>query len=124
MRFGGATVLLAPLVSTGLAEKDTPPGTYTVLDKTVSADMASKPNAEEPYLVEGVPWVVHFKPRYAMHGVFWHGGFGSRASHGCVNLAPLDARRVFETVTPYLPAGWSSAFSPPNQAGTTIRIRE
>ncbi len=34
-------------------------------------------------------------------------------SHGCVNVAPLDAKHVFEWVTPALPPGWTG-FRPEN----------
>ncbi len=119
----GDTPIFATLVSTGLVERDTPPGVYQMLDKTIHGDMASLPDAEEPYHVESVPWVMHFRPRYALHGVFWHWGFGSRASHGCVNLAPLDARRIFDAIQPRLPDGWSSVIAGPDEPGTTVRIR-
>ena len=120
----GNAVLFATLVSTGLATKDTPPGVYTMLDKTIYGDMDSKPDADEPYHVEDVPWVMHFRPRYAVHGVFWHWGFGNPASHGCVNLSPLDAHRVFDAVLPRLPGGWSSATATAESPGTVVRIRE
>ena len=44
------------------------------------------------YSVEHVPWVMYFHDSFALHGAFWHQGFGRTHSHGCVNLAPADAR--------------------------------
>ncbi len=114
----------ATLVSTGKAGHATPTGIFRIADKAVSWDMASLPDAEEPYRVEGVPWVMHFAPRYALHGAFWHSSFGRIRSHGCVNLAPLDAHRIFDMVAPTLDAGWSTVFESPLHPGTTIRIRD
>ena len=33
---------------------------------------------------------------FALHGTYWHDGFGFRRSHGCVNLSLTDARFVFQ----------------------------
>ena len=126
MLLQGERLVFATMVSTGLTDKATPPGVYTLSDKAIYADMGSRADAapEETYLVEAVPWIMHFAPRYALHVAFWHWGFGNRASHGCVNMAPLDARRIFDAVSPYLPDGWSSATSGAGSpVGTTIRIR-
>jgi hypothetical protein len=46
-------------------------------------------------------------------------------SHGCVNLAPLDARWLFDFTGPRLPAGWVAAY-PVTQGidpGTVVRVR-
>jgi hypothetical protein len=86
--------------------------------------MKSLVGAKDAYHVEEVPWVIHFKPRYALHGAFWHDAFGHPVSHGCVNLAPRDARFVFDRVLPVLPPGFESVAVPKGAPGTTIRIRE
>lgn len=121
----GESLEFATMVSTGVTDRDTPPGVYAITDKTVYADMASRPGApeDEAYVVESVPWVMHFRPRYALHAAFWHWGFAHTASHGCVNLAPLDAHRIFDAVSPTLPPGWSTAYAAGGQPGTVIRIR-
>jgi len=53
-----------------------------------------------------VPWIQYFASGYAIHGAYWHDVFGIPRSHGCVNLAPIDARVVFMWTDPPLPAGW------------------
>jgi len=49
-----------------------------------------------------VPFVMYFQLAYALHGAFWHDGFGRPRSHGCVNLAPEDARWIFRWSDPQL----------------------
>ncbi len=112
------------LVSTGEGARwATPRGLYRIYDKSVYGDMRSRDDADEPYAVEAVPWVMHFKTRYALHGVFWHWGFGHPASHGCVNLAPADARWIFNHITPTLGKGWHTVYETPSDPGTLIRVR-
>jgi len=119
----GDRVLFATLVSTGEGAKwATPTGLYRVYDKSIHGDMKSREDAEEPYHVEKVPWVMHFKTRYALHGVFWHWGFGHRASHGCVNLSPHDARYIFDRVGPRIGKGWHTTYATPEDPGTHMRV--
>ncbi len=119
----GDRVLFATLVSTGEGARwATPEGLYRVYDKAVYGDMKSREDAAEPYNVEKVPWVMHFQHRYALHGVFWHWGFGHPASHGCVNLAPRDARYLFARIGPSMGKGWHTAYATPEDPGTHMRV--
>lgn len=119
----GPSIEFVTLVSTGAKGWSTPHGLFRIQDKTVFGDMQSRPDAEDPYHVEKVPWVTHFWPRYAIHGVFWHWGFGRRASHGCINMSVRDARYVFEHIQPSTYDGWTRAISTDADPGTTLRIR-
>lgn len=122
--YRGETALLATLVSAGVGgQYATPKGTFRIQDKVVENDMISLPGAEDFYHVERVPWVAHFKPRFALHGAYWHGRFGLPASHGCVNLAPRDAHVVFDLLQPELPPGWRMTYSTKDDAGTVFRVR-
>jgi len=67
---------------------------------------------------------MYFKGSYALHGAFWHNNFGHKMSHGCVNLAPLDARFVFLWATPTLPQGWHGAWATRDEQGTLVVIHE
>jgi hypothetical protein len=120
----GNTRIYATLVSTGDIGWATPTGIYRIYHKTIDADMSSRADNPEPYFVEDVPWTMHFKPRYALHGVFWHWGFGNIASHGCVNLAPKDASFIFSVTHPVLPDGWREINESKEDPGTTIRVRD
>lgn len=123
MAWQGGALVYATLVSTGKSGDETPTGLYRIGDKAVTWDMASLDGSDEPYYVEQVPYVAHFAPRYALHGVFWHWSFGNVRSHGCVNLAPRDARAVFELIEPTLRPGWEMVYESPAEPGTLLRVR-
>jgi hypothetical protein len=47
-----------------------------------------------------------------LHGAYWHDRFGTPKSHGCINLAPEDARRLFFFTEPALPESWHGVLRP------------
>ena len=72
-----------------------------------------------------VPWIQYFAAGYALHGAYWHDVFGIPRSHGCVNLAPIDARIVFMWTDPPVPEGWHGINVGSDMGeGTTVVIRE
>ncbi len=93
----------ATVVSTGRAGFETPPGIYRIESKHVSITMDDR---EEPFLLQEVPWTQFFRDGLALHAAYWHDRFGYPRSHGCVNLAPADARWLFRFTEPALPPGW------------------
>jgi hypothetical protein len=105
--YRGDQPLFATLVSTGLEGHDTPSGLFEIRAKYVAATMSDiGPDADDRYSIEDVPWTQYFSGSIALHGAFWHGGFGLRHSHGCVNLSPFDAHWIFNHTWPELPEGW------------------
>jgi len=60
----------------------------------------------EEWHIEEVPFVLAFHGAEALHGAFWHDGFGSPRTHGCVNLSLADASWLFAWMPPPLPRGW------------------
>jgi lipoprotein-anchoring transpeptidase ErfK/SrfK len=100
------------LVSTGRdglgdpqTTRSTPQGTFRIYQKHVTTTMDSDV-ADEEFELRDVPWVMYFKGGYALHGAYWHDEFGRARSHGCINLAPIDARYVFQWATPQVPEHW------------------
>ena len=89
------------------------------LERKQAAEQAAK---AEKYLVEAVPWTMHFGYRYALHAAYWHWGYGNWASHGCVNLSPRDARMLFERLHPALPDGWHTVYENADDPGSSVRI--
>lgn len=72
-----------------------------------------------------VPWIQYFAAGYALHGAYWHDSFGVPRSHGCVNMAPIDARLVFLWTNPPMPEGWQGINTGPDVGeGTSVVIRE
>ncbi len=47
------------------------------------------------YFIKDVPHVMYFYQAYAIHGAYWHNNFGSRASHGCVNVPLASAEWLY-----------------------------
>lgn len=117
--YEGTKPVYATLVSTGEAGLEDPEhttatrrGIFRIHTKHVSTTMASDELGEE-FELRDVPYVQYFdKQGYALHGAYWHDRFGVPKSHGCINLAPEDARRIFHWTEPRVPEGWHGALSP------------
>jgi hypothetical protein len=103
--YDGERPVFATLVSSGLNDHATPTGIYRLHTKHVATTMDDMAG-DGPYSIEDVPWTMYFLGGYALHAAFWHDKFGNRRSHGCVNLAPRDARWLFFWSAPDLPSGW------------------
>jgi len=72
-----------------------------------------------------VPWIQYFAAGYALHGAYWHDVFGIPRSHGCVNLAPIDARLIFRWTDPPVPEGWHGINVGPDMGqGTSVFVHE
>lgn len=127
--YEGARPVFATLVSTGKGrqgtETATPIGTHRVWIKLLSSNMDNleDDNASRYYRIEDVPWVQYFSKGVGLHGAFWHRSFGHVRSHGCVNLSPLDAQRLFGWTSPRIPAGWTAAAPSAFERGTVVRVR-
>jgi lipoprotein-anchoring transpeptidase ErfK/SrfK len=127
--YEGERPVFATLVSTGKgkgkSELATPKGVHRIWVKLRSTDMDNLENEEASryYAIQDVPWVMYFKKGYGLHGTFWHRSFGDVRSHGCVNLSPLDAQRLFHWTSPRLPNGWSATLPNDYEQGSVVRVR-
>lgn len=125
----GARATFAALVSTGRGAEGsvlaTPRGEHRMWVKlrTSNMDNLDQEAAAENYAIQAVPWVMYFERGYGLHGTFWHRDFGNKHSHGCVNLSPRDAERLFAWTSPKLPPGWTAALPTPYEPGTLVRVR-
>ena len=70
-------------------------------------------SADESYSVADVPWSMYYEHTLALHGTYWHDAFGTVRSHGCVNLAPRDARILYDWSEPEVPPGWNAVYTTP-----------
>ena len=123
--YEGARPVFVTLVSTGADGTGDPETTHSTIQgefalhtKHVSVTMDGDEVGDE-YDLRDVPYVQYFKEGYALHAAYWHDGFGTPRSHGCINLSPLDARWLFSWTSPSVPATWHGAMSP---RGTLISI--
>ncbi len=91
-------LVFATLNSTGVAGTWTQPGTFQIYQKLESTTMQGSFTADRSdyYYLEDVPWTMYFDQARALHGAYWHNGYGVPRSRGCVNLSPGDARWLFE----------------------------
>jgi lipoprotein-anchoring transpeptidase ErfK/SrfK len=128
--YEGARPVFATLISSGRRTSrnaperfETPAGSFRVQAKHVSTTMDGDTATDGPYSIEDVPWVMYFQGSYALHAAFWHGYYGWRMSHGCVNLSPPDARRIFLWAEPRLPSGWHGVNADAAHPGTRVEIR-
>jgi len=118
----GDRPLYATLISSGL-RRATPRGVFRIWQKLEEDTMSSDPGAADPYEVEGVAFVQYFFSGFALHGAYWHNSFGRPVSHGCVNLAPADARHVFSMTTPNVREAWTDAYESEAERGTVVQLR-
>jgi lipoprotein-anchoring transpeptidase ErfK/SrfK len=98
--YEGDTLIKTYTISTGLELTPTPRGTFTVFYKTPTRYMQGPLPwlADQQYYdLPGVPWNLYFTEQGAViHGAYWHDSFGKPYSHGCVNMAPDEARELYE----------------------------
>lgn len=130
--FEGVRPVFATLVSSGKESKDkekdhrSPTGEWRIREKHVTTTMDGDGSAagDLPYSIEDVPYVMYFHRAFALHGAFWHSNYGVQMSHGCVNLAPLDAKWVFRFTGPNLPEGWHGVWATAAHPGSRVVVHE
>lgn len=128
--YEGEKPVYATLVSTGVDEtgdpyttKSTVRGEFRIDTKHVTATMDAD-DPENRFELRDVPWVQYFEGGFALHAAYWHDDFGRPRSHGCVNLSPVDARRLFFWTDPPLPEGWHGVTAGKSMGeGTWVRVR-
>lgn len=121
--FEGDQPVYSTMVSSGAKETPTKTGVYRMWLKESEADMTGL-NGEDPYSVATVPWTQFFSPeeKLALHTAYWHDQFGHARSHGCINLAPRDARWLYFWSDPQVPPGWTMAAGVVEAPGSIVRI--
>jgi lipoprotein-anchoring transpeptidase ErfK/SrfK len=96
--YDGDTLFMQEKISTGLDGTPTPRGDFKVFKKTPSRYMQGPiPGvSDQIYDLPGVPWDLYFTAQGAViHGAYWHDHFGEQWSHGCVNLPPEKAKKIY-----------------------------
>ncbi len=100
LAYDSGDLILSLDISTGLELTPTPRGTFQVFKKTPSRYMQGPlPGLidQQVYDLPGVPWNLYFTNGGAViHGAYWHNSFGQPYSHGCVNVDPNEAEKLYE----------------------------
>jgi lipoprotein-anchoring transpeptidase ErfK/SrfK len=122
--YEGNRMVYATLISSGLPQWATVKGVFRIHTKYELDPMTGREGKPDYYSLEGVPWSMYFYQDYALHGAYWHDGFGWQHSHGCVNLAPLDAKWLFEWTTPYVPPGAKVRAATKAEPGTWVSVHD
>ena len=110
--YEGMRPVFATMVSTGADGLGDPKethstvlGAFLIHTKHVTVTMSSDESGDV-YDLQDVPYTQFFHEGYALHGAYWHDGFGTPRSHGCINLSPHDAAWLFAWTDPEVPKGW------------------
>lgn len=97
--YDGTSTFMTAIISTGLELTPTPRGEFTIYKKTPSRYMQGPLpylNSKQYYDLPGVPWNLYFTEGGAViHGAYWHTSFGKAYSHGCVNMTPTEAQKLY-----------------------------
>ena len=94
--YDGTTPQFATLISSGLSEWATNEGLFHVYLRYPTTTMSGAYNQPDFYVIQDVPYTMYFDNDIALHGTFWHDGFGYRQSHGCVNMSIMDSKWIYE----------------------------
>lgn len=126
----GDRLFLETPVSTGLGRFPTPTGEFRIWIKLRATKMEGGSGSTYYYL-PNVPYVMYFGNSevpnwrgYGLHGTYWHNDFGTRRSHGCVNLPTPVARELYYWLDPVLPEGKSVVFSDDQNPGARVVIHD
>ncbi len=114
--YNGETPFFATLISSGMSEWQTNEGLFHVYIRYPRTVMSGAYGEPDFYYLEEVPWTMYFDKDIAVHGAYWHDGFGYRRSHGCVNASITDANLLYN---------WASAefdFTVPNDTGPAVYV--
>jgi len=95
--YEGTRILFATVLSSGLDPFWTRPGLFSIYEKLETTPMSGsfEVDRSDYYYLEDVPWTMYFDEARALHGAYWHTGYGWPRSHGCVNLSPGDAQWLY-----------------------------
>ena len=85
--YDGDQLFMEEPISAGLELTPTQRGTFTIFKMTPSRFMQGPiPGvSDQVYDLPGVPW-----------NLYWHDHFGKPWSHGCVNMSPVSARKLYD----------------------------
>jgi hypothetical protein len=104
----------------------TPTGTFHIWIKLRYTRMSGGTGADS-YDLPNVPYVMFFyndqvgkAQGFSLHGAYWHNNFGYPMSHGCVNISPVNAEKLYEWADPV--ADGNITYASDTNPGTEVII--
>ncbi|MCF6277431.1 MAG: L,D-transpeptidase family protein [Anaerolineales bacterium] len=112
-------------ISSGAGEFGTPTGSLYTWWKTPSIHMSANTASDSGYDTPGVSWPTFISGSgVAIHAAFWHNDFGTRRSHGCINVCPKDAKWIYCWTTPHVSLAQSEIKMQWPDVGTEVVVEE
>lgn len=112
-------------VSTG-KWSPTPTGDFKIWVKLRYTRMSGGEGADF-YDLPNVPYVMFFyndevsqSRGFSLHGAYWHNNFGHPMSHGCVNIKPENAEKIYYWANPV--STGNTTYSSNDDLGTVVTI--
>ena len=93
--YDGCKLIFATLISSG-KNSWTFEGRFAILYKVDYSSITPPATSTSDYYIEGVPYFMTYSGNFGFHAAYWHDAFGEAASHGCINLAPADAKWLYD----------------------------
>ena len=116
-------LVYAARVATGQRNYESPTGLFHTFHKRPTYHMFGGADEFSVFDLPGVPWDSYVtESGVALHGTYWHNDFGHPHSHGCINMAPPDAKWIFRWTLPTVPPGERLVLEP--GVGTRVRIAQ
>lgn len=103
----------------------TPTGEFRIWTKLRYTKMSGgRKENNTYYYLPNVPYTQYFYKGFGVHGTYWHNNFGTPMSHGCVNMAILDAEKLFYWTSPVLADGKGVVYSSKDDPGTKVVVHD
>ena len=116
-------LVYAARVATGRPGFESPTGWFHTFHKRPTYHMFGGADEFSIFDLPGVPWDSYITDGgVALHGTYWHNDFGHPHSHGCINMAPQDAKWIFRWTLPTVLPGERLVLQP--GTGTRVRITQ
>jgi hypothetical protein len=117
------SLVYAARVATGRPHFESPVGLFHTFHKRPTYHMFGGADEFSIFDLPGVPWDSYINESgVALHGTYWHNDFGTTHSHGCINMAPQDAKWIFRWTQPTVQPGERLILQP--GIGTRVRIMQ
>jgi hypothetical protein len=116
-------LVYAARVATGQKNYESPIGRFRTFHKRPTYHMTGGADDFSVFDLPGVPWDSYITDSgVAIHGTYWHNDFGHPHSHGCINMAPQDAKWIYRWTLPSVPPGERLMLEP--GVGTRVLIAQ